>query len=574
MSEVLTEHAAKRDSQSETSGGMLLARSLREAGVSTLFALPGGHILSLLDGCREHGIRVIDTRHEGAAALAAEGWALATGELGACAVTAGPGFANGLIGLLDASAWSVPLLFIAGRTGVRRQGRGAVMDIDQRAIAGQAAKWAASCTESGLVPRYVAEAVHRARSGCPGAVYLDVPWDVMDAAAAPLDVATPGFPSEPPLSTAPASDIGTALAALRAAERPVIVAGSGVFWSGGGDELMRFSERSRIPVITASAARGVMADSHPLCLGSLVHGGLAIPSADCVMVVGSAFNANVMYGSAPLFGASQTIIQVDIDPARIGGNRSVDIAVAGDARHVLHDLCDAWHGGAAVSDAWLERARALAQTSRTFWDRQIDDFRGEAAHAGAVAREIATFARAQCAGASTLVADGGDALSWALAYFEAERPGRLLTTTTALGTLGVGMPFALAAQAARHEEPVILFTGDGSFGLTAMEIDTAVRHRLPVIVVVSNNAGWGDVRHEQDAAFGLDRHVASELRQTRYDELAKALGARGEHIDDVEQLQPALQRAVTSNECTVIDVTTDPSVLSDLLRIVSTLGLM
>ncbi|HKR97937.1 MAG TPA: thiamine pyrophosphate-binding protein, partial [Candidatus Dormibacteraeota bacterium] len=555
--------------------GMLLARTLRDAGVTTLFALPGGHILSLLDACSHHGIRVIDTRHEGAAALAAEGWALATGDTGVCAVTAGPGFANGLIGLIDASAWSVPLLFISGRTALASQGRGAVMDIDQRAMVSPLAKWAASCPRTGAVPRYAAESLYRARSGCPGAVYLDVPWDVMDASAAVLDVAAPGFPSTAPRPAGTPEDIGAALAALRNAERPLIVAGSGVFWSDAGDELARFCESAHIPVITASAARGTVADSHEWCLGSLVHGGIAMPSADCVMVVGSAFNANVMFGSAPLFGAEQRIIQVDIDPARVGGNRTPDVAVTGDARHVLHDLRAAWRaGGEDGRGAWLQRARELAAASLGFWDRQIDEYTGSGVHAGAVARELADYTAARFGGDITLVADGGDALSWALAYFTAQKPGRLLSTTTALGTLGVGMPFALAAKAARPNEPVLLFTGDGSLGLTAMEIDTAVRHNLPLVVVVSNNAGWGDVRHEQDAAFGPNRHVASELNPTRYDLLAQALGARGEHVQRMDDLRPALQRAFDSGECTVIDVSTDPSVLSDLLRMVSSFGLM
>jgi acetolactate synthase I/II/III large subunit len=187
---------------------------------------------------------------------------------------------------------------------------------------------------------------------------------------------------------------------------------------------------------------------------------------------------------------------------------------------------------------------------------------------------VAAVVQERFHGAATLVADGGDALAWALAYFQAEHPGRLLTTTTALGTLGVGMPFALAAQAARPDERVFLFTGDGSFGLTAMEVDTAVRHRLPVIVIVSNNAAWGDVRHEQDDAFGPGRHVASDLPGVRYDRLAEALGGHGERVERLEDLRPALERSMQSGVCSVIDVQTDPSVISELLRMVAQLKLM
>src|SRR5207244_13448953 len=176
------------------------------------------------------------------------------------------------------------------------------------------------------------------------------------------------------------------------------------------------------------------------------------------------------------------------------------------------------------------------------------------------------FARDRFGSEVTLVADGGDALAWALAYFRADMPGRLLSTTTALGTLGVGMPFALAAKAARPAEPVFLFSGDGSFGLSAMEVDTAVRHGLPVVVIVSNNSGWGDVRHEQDAAFGPGRHVASRLSPTRYDRLAEALGGHGEHVETLADLRPALQRAVDSDGCCATDAPTGPGALSLLVR--------
>src|SRR5580700_6510923 len=185
------------DAEERTDGGGLIARTLRERGVTTVFGLPGGHILPLLDACIDEDIRVIDTRHEGAAVLAAEGWALATGDTGVSAVTAGPGFANGLIGLLDAATWSVPLVMLAGRTSRNRQGRGAVADVDQLAIATPIAKWAASCSDSGRIPRCVAEALHRARSGCPGGVYLEVDSHALYGKAAPLEVTITGFPEAP-----------------------------------------------------------------------------------------------------------------------------------------------------------------------------------------------------------------------------------------------------------------------------------------------------------------------------------------------------------------------------------------
>jgi thiamine pyrophosphate-dependent acetolactate synthase large subunit-like protein len=353
-----------------------------------------------------------------------------------------------------------------------------------------------------------------------------------------------------------------------------VLAGSGAFWSGAGDEIARSAERSEIPVITTSAARGVVPDSHPWCLGSLVHAGIALAGADVVLVLGSAFNANVMYGGPPLFGLGQTIIQVDIEAAQIGGNRRPEIGIVGDVRRVVADLADAWRKTPAGRAEWRTTARELSQMAYATWDAQIDAHRGERVHAGAMARDVYTLARELYGGNVTFVADGGDALTWALAYSYAEAPGRMLFTTTALGTLGVGLPFAIAAKAARPDEPVICIIGDGSFGLTAMEIDTAVRHGLPLVCIVSNNAGWRDVSHEQDAWYGKGRRIASELGDTRYDKLAEALGGHGEHVETLDELKPALTRALDSGVASVINVQTDPEVLSDLLRNLGRLGLM
>jgi acetolactate synthase-1/2/3 large subunit len=206
------------------------------------------------------------------------------------------------------------------------------------------------------------------------------------------------------------------------------------------------------------------------------------------------------------------------------------------------------------------------------WDRQIDEATTERLHAGWVAREVAAFARET--GPHTFVADGGDALAWALAYGHAGGPGRMLSTTTALGTLGVGLPFAIAAAAARPDEPVFCFIGDGTFGLCAMEFDTAVRHALPIIVVVSNNYGWRDVSHEQDAWFGPGRRIASELGDSDYEKIAEAFGGHGEVVEEPDDLRPALKRCVDAGVPAIVNVRTDPGVLSELLRNMGSLGLM
>lgn len=551
-------------------GGLLAATAMRAAGVDTIFALCGGHIVGFLDGCIDAGIRVIDVRHEGAATLAAEGWALATGRTGVAAVTAGPGFANALTGFVDAGVWTLPMLLLAGRTGLAQAGRGAVMDVDQRAIVAPVAKWAATCVQTSRIPHVIAEALHRARSGKPGPVYVEIPQDVFMAnGPAPAD-SIGGFASAAPAGDP--ADIERALEVLQRAERPLLIAGGGAFWSGAGDALARFASACSIPVATTSAARGLLPDGHPWCLGSLVHAGIAALAADAIVVVGSAFNANMAFGGPPLFSPSQTIVQIDIRPESIGGNRMPDVAITGDAARVLSDLADGWTKTPEGRDAWLAQARELAGHGIAAWDAQIDGHDGSGIHCGAVARTTARVLREVCGGDVTFVADGGDALSWGLAYGYAEGPGRMMTTTTALGTLGVGMPFSIAAAAARPGEPVVLLTGDGSFGLSAMEIDTAARFGLPVIAIVSNNGGWGDVAHEQRAWFG--RETASALPGARYDKLGEALGARGWLVESFDAFEPALRAALADGGPCVIDVRTDPAVLSELLRNLAAMNLM
>ena len=546
-------------------GGIHAARALKDAGVSMIFALPGGHILSLFEGCRLEGIRIVDTRHEEGATMAALGWALATGEVGVAAVTAGPGVTNAFPGVAEARGAGAPLALIAGKTGLRQHGRGAVQDLDQLTVMRPVTTWAQTCMKAERIPHFVAEAIHRARSQPPGPVFLDIPQDVF-MQPAELPPTASGYPEEDLRAAPRGADLERAVELLRGAERPVIVAGGGAFWSGAGEALTAFVERTGIPVTTTSAARGLVPDDHPLCLGSLIHGGVATASADVVLVLGSRFNANLSYGGHPLFRPGQTLIQVDASPASVGGNRRPDLAVIADVRTFLEE---ASHDGDHAE--WAERCREAAATSRASWDAQTGH-RGERMNAGWLAREVATFARSL--GTHTFVCDGGDSLVWGLAFANATGPGRHLFTGTNLGTLGIGTPFALAAKAARPAEPVFLFTGDGAFGLSAMEVETAVRHDLPIVVVVVNNGGWGDVRHEQRAFYGDDADRGALLSNMRYDLLAESFGGHGERVERPDDVEPALKRAVDAGVPAILDCLTDPDVESELIRGLADLDVM
>src|SRR5438067_8412647 len=323
-------------------GGVLAARALRENGVAVIFALPGGHILPLFEGARMERLRLIDTRHEENAVFMAEGWALATGSPAAAAVTAGPGLTNAVPGIAEANAAGVPVVVIAGRTGIGQRHRGAVQDVDQLSLVAPITKWRAGCLQTERIPEYVTEAVHQARSGAPGVAYLEIPQDVFGASAAPVERPWPAGHDPAARSLPVPGDLDRAIALLSSASRPVALAGSGAFFSGAADALRRFVERTGIPVTTTSAARGLIDDHHPGCLGSLGHGGIALASADAALVLGSRFNANLVYGGPPLFSPDQRIVQVDIRPENLGGHRRPELGLAGDVAATLEALTEAW----------------------------------------------------------------------------------------------------------------------------------------------------------------------------------------------------------------------------------------
>jgi acetolactate synthase-1/2/3 large subunit len=503
----------------------------------------------------------------------AEGWALATGHPAAVAVTAGPGLSNAWPGMAEANAAGVPLVIVAGRTGLAQRGRGAVQDFDQLTAVSPVTKWRAECLDAGRIPEFVWAAVHHARSGAPGVAYLEIPQDIFAAVATPPQRRY-GYPQDARSAPEPAA-VDSAMALLAGARRPVIAAGSGAFFSGAGDALKEFSERTGIPVTTTSAARGLMDDDHPRCVGSLIHGGIALASADVALVLGSRFNANLVYGGPPLFGPDASVIQVDVRPENLGGLRQADVALAGDVRATLEAMTSAWTGPDDKFAAWAEQARQGAAISLSGWNEQCER-PANGVHPGWLAREVGAFAAEQGPG-TTFVSDGGDSVVWGMALSKARRPGTNLFIGSAMGTLGIGLPFALGAKAAHPGEAVFVFTGDGAFGLSAIELDTSARHQLPVLVVVVNNGGWGDVRHEQRMLYGEEADQVAKLSNMRYDMLAEAVGGHGERVTEPADVRPALERALKATEQgapAVVDVVTDPDVLSDLMRNLSGLNVM
>ncbi len=547
-------------------GGSLAAETLRRLGVEVVYALPGGHVDPLLRSLGPAGVELVVTRHEEGAVLMAGGHALATGRPAVACVTAGPGLANAVGGIAEVHASGLPVVVIAGRTGLVQRGRGAVQDLDQAALVAPVTKWRATCFETARIPEYVEAALHHASTGSPGVAYLEIPDDVLKGAAElSLSPLGPGhrLPSRP---VPDATTLGGMVDLLAGAERPVVLAGSGAFFSGAGPALEGFAERTGIPVVTTSAARGLIPDGHPCCVGGLVHGGAVTLSADVVLLLGSRFNANLLYGRPPLFAPDGRVIQVDLDPEHLGGQRVPAMAVVGDVAATLEALRTAWELPSDRFDGWRADALGAAAASRDQWAAEASR-PAAGIHPGRLAEATARFAAARRA---PFVVDGGNSVLWGLAFAEAWAPGSHLFIGSAMGTLGVGLPFSIAAAGA-WDRPAVLFTGDGAFGLSAIEVDTAARSGRGLMVVVVNNGGWSDDLPASDEAGPSARSTM------RYDLLATAVGGHGERIETFDRAPEALERAWTAAEegrCAVIDAVCDPKVVSELMVGMGSLGVM
>jgi acetolactate synthase-1/2/3 large subunit len=536
---------------SETlTGGQLVARMLRREGITTAFTLSGLHVAPIYAGCVDEGIRLVDTRHEQAAAHAADAWARLTRGAGVAIVTAGPGVTDAVTGVANAWSAGVPLVLLGGAAPTFNQGRGALQEMPQTQLFAGITKWADRVPSAELVPSFLARAFRVARAGRPGPVFLELPWDVLSngADAALVEAQTryrtaARSPGDPAL-------VEEALALLGRAERPVLLAGSSIWWDGAWEALRALADATGVPVYLNGMGRGCLPPGHPSFLQLSRKEALA--AADVVLVVGTPLDFRVGYGSEPTFAAGARVIQVDVDAAEIGRNRPIDAGIVGDAASVLSALLAG--AGRWGSPAWLASLRAAEarrQAAQAVFERSgqrpIHHFR----LARALDEVAARF------GDVTFVGDGGNVVAVAAKVLRVGGPGRWLDPGP-LGCLGVGAPFAIAAKLLEPSRPVCVVQGDGAFGLNGMDYETAVRFGLPMVVVVGNDAAWGQIRVPQRALYGEERSPATTLAPTRYDRVVEALGGRGEHVDDPAELVPALTRAFESGTVYCVDVALDP----------------
>ncbi|HTP29779.1 MAG TPA: thiamine pyrophosphate-binding protein [Anaeromyxobacteraceae bacterium] len=533
-------------------GGQLVARMLRKEGVGTAFTLSGLHIAPIYAGCVDEGVRLVDTRHEQAAGHAADAWARLTRGLGVCIVTAGPGVTGTVTAVANAWAANAPLLVLGGAAPTFNQGRGSLQEMPQTQLFSGITKWSDRVPSPDLVPRFLAKAFRVACGGRPGPVFLEIPWDVLsngaDAALADevldyrTDARSPGDPAR----------VEAALALLSRAERPVLLGGSAVWWDGAAEPLRALAETTGIPVYLSGMGRGCLPHDHPCFFQASRKEALAL--ADVVLLVGVPLDFRVGYGAEPTFAREAKVLQVDIDPTEIGRNRPIEVGIVGDSRSVLLQLAAGTAARATWgSDGWRQMLREK-ESERAARQRVHEESAQRPIHHFRLAKAIdAVAGRAD----ATYVGDGGNVVAVAAKVLRLSRPGRWLDPGP-LGCLGVGAPFAIAAKLLAPERPVCVIQGDGAFGLNGMDFETAVRFKLPMVIVVGNDAAWGQILMPQRDLYGEDRSPATRLAPTRYDRIVEALGGRGEHVDDPEDLIPALERAFASDSVYCVDVAIDP----------------
>ena len=528
-------------------GGSLAARALKDAGVGAIFTLTGGHIMPILDGALDEDIPVIDVRHEQAAVHAADAYSrLNPGRIGCAVLTAGPGVTDGVTGIANAWRANSPILVIGGQGPFSNLRRGSLQEMDHVGMIRPISKWADASYQTDRIPEYIEMAVRTAVSGVPGPAFLEIPMDVLMAPASLDDTRFPTIRATPPTVHPDPADLQATLDVLATAERPVLLGGTGVKWSRGGAALARFAEATRIPVYLNGMGRGMLRADHPQFFNRTRR--QAMKECDVFVLVGSPLDFRLRFGAAVPAGAR--IVQFDMAATLIGQNRSADVGVVGNIGAALEQLTDLleasglsldfgeWSDGLRADE---DAAAAALESQLTSDESPVDPLR--------FAAEIRDFIDED----TILIGDGGDIVAQASKVVPVLRENCWMDPGP-LGTLGVGMPFALAAQHSFPDRRVLIIYGDGAFGLNGFEYDTAVRFGLPIVGIVGNDAAWGQMLRPQVGIYGADRKVAVDLAPTRYDLVVEALGGHGEYCERPDEIRPALERAFASGKPALVNV--------------------
>ena len=533
----------------ELTGSAILAKALKNEGTKDLFFIMGGPMQLAETCCAKEGIRMIDVRHEQAAALSAQAYSRLLQKPAVCMAASGPGVINLTTGVANALIDCAPVVAVGGSSAIRQYGRQTFQEIDQLAIMRGCTKWAERVIEIRRIPEMVNTAFQKAMGGKPGPVYLDCPADILydKVAEEEVDWSLSGRSLLRPRPLGELAQVDKLIAALSKAKNPIILTGSGVIWSQAWTDLQAFVEKAGIPFYTTPQGRGVLPDDHPLSF--LTMRSSAFRDADLILVIGTRMNYIIGHAAPPRFAANATIARIDIDADEIASSpRKVDIGIVGDCKAVLQQLLAAMPGRVDAGNfkSWREKL-AGGETSKRKESGGGMSMNKTPIHPLRLCEEVKNFMKRD----AILVVDGQEILNYGRQSMPTFSPAHRLNSGP-FGMMGVGMPFGVGAKVACPDKQVIVVHGDGSFGLNAMELDTAVRHKIPILVIISLNGGWtADPKKEK---------TGRNLGYTRYDKMAEGLGCYGEYVEKPEDIGAALQRAqkkVDEGMVALVNVKTD-----------------
>jgi acetolactate synthase I/II/III large subunit len=542
MTDVTVPAAGSATPSEDLSGhaGELAVAVARAHGVETLFTLSGAHVFPLYDGAvkAEPPMRILDVRHEQTAAFAAEATGKLTRVPGLAVLTAGPGVTNGVSAIAQAQFAGSPMVVVGGRAPQNRWGTGSLQELDQPPIIAPVSKLARTLPTAADVLPGLDEAFAQAGSSHRGPVFVDVPMDeLFNSASGPAPVATRPVPVEPD-----ADSLDRIAALLAGASRPVLVLGTDVWADGAEIAALRYVEAAGLPTLTNGMGRGILPGGHPLLVTKAR--GKALKEADLVVVVGTPLDFRLSYG---VFGDAR-VVHVADSPAQLSGHASLAASVSGHLPSVFDGLHARFRG--ADWAAWTADLQDAVRGGAAR-DAELLSAEADPIHPARIYGELVPRLESD----AVVVGDGGDFVSFAGKYVEPQRPGGWLDPGP-YGCLGAGLGAAIAARLARPSAQVVLLLGDGAAGFSLMDVDTLVRHRLPVVMVMGNNSAWGLEKGPMQMLYGYD--VAADLApRTAYDEVVKALGGGGETVTDPRQIGPALDRAFAANAPYLVNVITD-----------------
>jgi thiamine pyrophosphate-dependent acetolactate synthase large subunit-like protein len=533
----------------ELTGSEIIAKCLQKAGIKDIFYIMGGPMLLAEATAIKEGIRMIDVRHEQAAAFACQAYSRLKQTPSVCMAASGPGVTNLITGMANALVDCCPVVAFGGSSPISQFGRQVFQEIDQVELMRGCCKHVDRIINLKRIPQQVSFALQQAMAGKPGPVYVDCPGDMLYQKI-DENLIDWSFAERPLMDSRSLGDprqVAALVAALQKAERPVIVSGSGVIWSRAWNEMQQFVEAAGIPFYTTPQGRGVVPDDHEYSY--LAMRSSAFRDADLIIVLGTRMNYIIGHASPPRFGPNATIARIDVDAGEIAmAARYVDIPIVGDCKAVLGQLLEGIKGKVAPArfGAWRQKLHDGEQQKRTAAgaNRPAED--GDI-HPVRMLEAVRDFMKRD----AILCVDGQETLNFGRQTMPTFAPGHRLNSGP-FGTMGVGLPFGVGAKVACPDKQVIVVHGDGSMGMNAMEMDTAIRHKIPLLIVISLNGGWtGDPKREKPGR---------DLGYMRYDKMCEALGGYGEYVTKPEDITPALERAqkkVDEGMVALVNVRTD-----------------